>query len=158
MFGPLFPVSSQRGVGDGAVGSSLSLVAPAEDKAHKIIADSVQATFSNVMIDGRIMSSSIAPRVNLASKIVAAEELEQKAQAQKKWFEEKADEAGLELDDIILEDGSSKSPKEQARLKDAQKAKVELTRLLKEPIKAQRFGKFLSSVKPGEFAKFVSQA
>lgn len=158
MFGPLFPVSSQRGVGDGAVGSSLSLVAPAEDKAHKIIADSVQATFSNVMIDGRIMSSSIAPRVNLASKIVAAEELEQKAQAQKKWFEEKADEAGLELDDIILEDGSSKSPKEQARLKDAQKAKVELTRLLKEPIKAQRFGKFLSSVKPGEFAKFISQA
>ena len=155
MFGSLFPISSQRGVGDGAVGSSLSLVAPAEDKAHKIIADSVQATFSNVMIDGRIMSSSIAPRVNLASKIVAAEELEQKSQARKKWFEEKADEAGLELDDVILEDESSKSPKELARLKEAQKAKVELTRLLNEPIKAQRFGKFLSSVRPGAF---VSQA
>lgn len=138
------------------MGSSLSLVAPAEDKAHKIITEAVHASFSNVMIDGRIMNSSIAPRVNLASKIVAAEELEQKSQARKKWFEEKAEEAGLELDDNILEDESDRSPKEQARVKEAQKAKIELARLLSEPIKAQRFGKFLSTLKPGALARFRS--
>ena len=138
------------------MGSSLSLVAPAEDKAHKIITEAVHASFSNVMIDGRIMNSSIAPRVNLASKIVAAEELEQKSQARKKWFEEKAEEAGLELDDNILEDESDRSPKGQARVKEAQKAKIELARLLSEPIKAQRFGKFLSTLKPGALARFRS--
>jgi hypothetical protein len=141
----------QRGVGARAVGTSLSLVAPAEDKAHRMIADAVQAKFANVVMDGRLLTAA-QTRTNLASKIVAAEELEHRTQSSNKWFQEKAEEVGLEIDDDLVEDESNRAPREQAQLQEAKKAKGQLARLLREPMKAQRFGKFLSSVMPSNYA------
>jgi ATPase subunit of ABC transporter with duplicated ATPase domains len=84
------------------------------------------------MLDGRLMTSA-QERTNLASKIVAASDMEQRTQSRNKWFLEKTQEAELELDDnIILDD---RPEKELMQLKEAQKAKVQLAQLLVEPIK-----------------------
>lgn len=141
-FDPCF--DSQRGIGEGAVGSSVSLVAPAEDKAHSRIVEAAQVQFSNVIMDGRLLSSA-QERTNLASKIVLAEDVEQKTKHSNKWFLENAESAGLEVDDDLLEDDRNRPPKEQMQLNEARKAKTELARLLAEPMKTQRFGKFLST-------------
>ena len=134
----------QRGVGEGAIGSSLSLVAPAEDKAHAKIQDAVQATFLSVSMDGRLLSAA-QERTNLAAKIVTADEIRQRTQSRNKWFQDKATEAELEVDDDVLEDESNLPMKELVFLKEAEKAKSKLANLLAEPIKTQRFGKFLST-------------
>ena len=91
----------QRGVGEGAVGSSLSLVSPMEDKSHSKIVEALQVAFSKFLLDGRLMSSAQA-RTNLASKIVVASELEQKAKSRKNWFLENAKEAEMEIDTDLL--------------------------------------------------------
>jgi hypothetical protein len=134
----------QRGVGKGAVGSSLSLISPAEDKAHSKIVEAMQVTFANVNMDGRLMAAA-QERTNLACKIVVSDEVEQRTQSSNKWFQEKADEAGLEVDDDLLEDDSNRPPQDLLQLKEAKKAKVQLARLLAQPMRTQRFGKFLSS-------------
>jgi ATP-dependent RNA helicase DDX24/MAK5 len=140
----LFELSSQRGMGEGAKGTSLSLVAPAEDKAHSKIAEAANVTFAKVLLDGRLLTAS-QERTNLASKILEAAEMENKANSRNRWFLEKAKEAELDLDDDIIEDESQWSEKEQQQLREAQKAKVRLAQLLAEPMKTQRFGKFLST-------------
>eukprot|EP00529_Nitzschia_sp_RCC80_P017209 CAMPEP_0113465596 /NCGR_PEP_ID=MMETSP0014_2-20120614/13824_1 /TAXON_ID=2857 /ORGANISM="Nitzschia sp." /LENGTH=845 /DNA_ID=CAMNT_0000357765 /DNA_START=11 /DNA_END=2545 /DNA_ORIENTATION=+ /assembly_acc=CAM_ASM_000159 len=101
-----------RGMGEGAKGSSLSLVAPAEDKAHGKIAESANVTFSKVMLDGRLLTAA-QERTNLASKIIEAAEMENKANSSNRWFAEKAKEADLDLDDGLIEDESQWSEKEQ---------------------------------------------
>jgi ATP-dependent RNA helicase DDX24/MAK5 len=131
-------------MGEGAKGSSLSLVAPAEDKAHSKIAEAANVAFTKVMLDGRLLTAA-QERTNLASKIIEATEMENKANSTNKWFTEKAKEADLDLDDDVIERESQWSEKEQHQLREAQKAKVRLAQLLAEPMKTQRYGKFLST-------------
>ena len=126
------------------MGSSLSLISPAEDKAHSKIVQSLGVTFYKILLDGRLLTSS-QERTNLASKIIAAEEMQQKANSSNKWFLEKAKEAELELDDDLMEDEINRPEKEQQQLLEAKRARVRLTQLLNEPMKKQKFGKFLST-------------
>jgi ATP-dependent RNA helicase DDX24/MAK5 len=132
-------------MGDKAVGSSLSLISPAEDKAHRKIVSELNASFYSVPLDSRLLSAA-QERANLASKIVAAEKIESKAKQTNDWFVKNAEEAGLEVDEDALEDGlAGGTQKEQQQLLEARRAKVQLQRLLAEPMVAQRFGKFSSS-------------
>ena len=147
-------------MGDGAVGSSMSLISPAEDKAHKKIVSELGASFEQVHLDGRLLTSA-QERANLASKIVAAEEVESKARKKNQWFLEKAEEAGLEVDEDNLDDGlAGGNLKEQQQLREAQRAKAVLRKLLAEPMVTQRYGKFLSSntaARQQEVAPFIVQ-
>lgn len=134
----------QRGIGEGATGTSLSLVSPAEDKSHSKIVEALKVSFVKVMLDGRLMTDA-QERTNLASKIFMASELEQKMNSQNRWFLDAAKEADLDLDDDLVEDESNMSRKDQMLVKEAERAKVLLQSLLSEPMKTQRFGKFLST-------------
>mmetsp|Transcript_14907 Transcript_14907/g.36291 ORF Transcript_14907/g.36291 Transcript_14907/m.36291 type:complete len:81 (-) Transcript_14907:501-743(-) len=49
---------SGRGIGEGATGTSLSLVSPAEDKSHSEIIEALKVSFSKVMLDGRLMTDA----------------------------------------------------------------------------------------------------
>ena len=129
-------------MGAKAVGSSLSLISPAEDKAHRKIVSELNAVFYSVPLDSRLLSAA-QERANLASKVVAAEKIESKAKQTNDWFVKNAEEAGLEVDEDALEDGlAGGNQKEQQQLLESQRAKVKLQRLLAEPMVAQRFGKF----------------
>lgn len=151
----------QRGMGDKAVGASLSLVSPAEDKAHANIVKSLNASFSQIRLDGRLLSNA-QERTNLASKIVSTEQVENKAKKNNQWFLEKAEEAGLELDDELLEEGlAGGNQRERQQLREANKAKLLLRQLLSQPMRTQRFGKFLSrnsaaQIAPPEAATVVA--
>merc|ERR1712070_111522 len=133
-----------RGVGEGAVGSSLSLIAPAEDKAHSKIAASLSVPFNKVLLDGRLLTSS-QERVSLASKIYVVSEMEQKTNSHNKWFTDMAKEADIDLDESMMEDESNRPEKEQQQLLEAKRARKNLSRLLQEPMTTQKFGKFLST-------------
>lgn len=122
----------------------MSLISSAEDKAHKKIVSELGATFEQVNLDGRLLTSA-QERANLASKIVAAEEIESKAHKKNQWFREKAEEAGLEVDEDNLDDGLAGGTKrEQQQLLEAKRSKGLLRKLLGEPMVTQRYGKFLS--------------
>ena len=112
----------------GAVGTSLSLISPAEDKSHSKIVEALKVKFNKVLMDGRLMSSA-QERTSLATKIVIAGEIDQKTNSQNKWFLDAAKEADLELDDDLLEDESNRSEKDQLQLKEAKKAKLRLEKL-----------------------------
>jgi hypothetical protein len=131
-------------MGKGAVGVSLSLIAPAEDKAHSKILQALQVNFSKILLDGRLLSSA-QERVNLASKVVVAADKEHKIQSHNQWFREKAEEAELELDEDMLEDDHDLPEVEESERREAQKARTRLVQLLAEPMTTQRFGKFLST-------------
>ena len=133
-------------MGEGAFGCSLSLVAPAEDKAQAKIHAALSSTakFDKVILDGRLMTQA-QERVNLASKIVVASELEQKMSAEKNWFMEKAKEADLELDEDLLGNDDGLPEKEEAQLREAKRAKKRLVVLLSTPMRTQRYGKFLAT-------------
>mmetsp|Transcript_14900 Transcript_14900/g.36234 ORF Transcript_14900/g.36234 Transcript_14900/m.36234 type:complete len:187 (-) Transcript_14900:111-671(-) len=113
--------------------------------SHSKIIEALKVSFSKVMLlDGRLMTDA-QERTNLASKIFMAVELEQKMNSRNKWFLDAAKEADLEIDDGLVEDESNMSRKDQLLIKEAAKAKVMLQSLLSEPMKTQRFGKFLST-------------
>ncbi len=69
----------QRGVGEKAVGTSISLVAPAEEREHQKICEAVKGsgvrTLGQVHVDGRLLSAA-QERVSLATKIVACSDIE----------------------------------------------------------------------------------
>jgi hypothetical protein len=135
----------QRGVGDQAVGCSVSLVASGEDKFHSKIVKALNLTFADVVMDGRLLSGA-QERVNLASKVAAVEDFERKTQRDNQWFKEQAAEAGLEVDDDLLVEGlDDGSAKNKARWKEAQMARERLRTLLAQPLQTQRYGKFLST-------------
>jgi hypothetical protein len=119
-------------------------VSPAEDKSHSKIVEALNVSFSKVILDGRLMTGA-QERTNLASKIVMAAELEQKMNSQNNWFLNAAKEADLEIDDDLVEDESNMALKDHLLIKEAARAKVILQSLLSEPMKTQRFGKFLST-------------
>ncbi len=131
-------------MGEGAVGSSLSLIAPAEDKAHSKIAASLSVPFNKVLLDGRLLTSS-QERVSLASKIYVAGEMEQKTNSHNKWFTDMAKVADIHLDESMMEDEDNRPEKEQQQLLEAKRARKKLSKLLQEPMTTQKFGKFLST-------------
>jgi len=135
-----------RGMGETAVGSSLSLVAPAEEKAHSKICEALgsKRLFENGSLDGRLLTSA-QERVSLASKIVTCDNEETKTQKQNKWFQQAAEEAGLDLDEDLLDDGlAGGNERERQQLHQAKAARAQLRELLAIPMQTQRFGKFLS--------------
>ena len=148
-------------MGEKAVGSSLSLISPAEERAHSKILAELNVQFEPVQLDARLLSSA-QERANLACKVIRAEKVEGKARRSNQWFIDSAKEAGLEIDDDVMDDGlAGGNQKDQQQLREAQRAKGLLQRLLAEPMVTQRFGKFLSSntaAQKAEVAPYVVQA
>lgn len=138
----IFP--PQRGMGDTATGNSFSLIAPAEDKGHAAILTALNTRFENVLIDGRLLREA-QERVNLATKVVQVSQVEHQANQNNRWFKEQAREAGLDLDDDLLEEGFGGDKRDRAKVQDAKAARKRLAVLLTEPIQKQRHGKFLST-------------
>lgn len=132
-------------MGDDAVGCSLSLVASGEDKFHAKIVKALNVSFAEVPMDGRLLSAA-QERVNLACKVASAEDSERKTQRDNQWFKDQAAEAGLEVDDDMLDEGlAGGDSRDKARLNEARSARERLRQLLAQPIQTQRFGKFLST-------------
>ncbi len=138
----------QRGVGEKAVGTSISLVAPAEEKEHQKICESVQGSgskrFEQAHIDGRLLSEA-QERVSLATKIVSCNDVESQASKKNKWLMDAANDAGLDVDESMLESGLLDGDKrDRQRFIEAKRAKGQLKQLLSQPMRKQHFGKFLS--------------
>lgn len=137
---------SQRGMGKGAVGSSLSLISPGEDSAHNKVCEALNSKhlFEEVHLDGRLLAAA-QERANLAAKVVECDKVETKAQQSNKWFQEAAEEAGLDLDDDVLDQGlAGGDRRDQHKLREAKASYTRLQQLLAQPMQTQRFGKFLS--------------
>ena len=136
----------QRGVGEKAVGTSVSLVAPAEEREHKKICEAVcgSKSLEPVNIDSRLLNEA-QERVALATKIVSCNDVESQASRKNKWLQDAAKEAGLEVDDDMIENGLEDGDRrDRQRFLEAKMAKSELRQLLARPMRIQHFGKFLS--------------
>ena len=121
------------------------MVAPDEDKMHAGVSRALNIRFEPVVMDGRLLKEA-QERVNLACKVAEVSNLEQKCQRQNQWIKGKADEAGLEVDDDLLVEGMSGGDRrDRSKLQEAQRAQKRLAQLLMEPMKIQRYGKFLST-------------
>ena len=135
-------------MGDKAVGVSISLVAPAEEKEHRKICEAVkgsgQGNLETTDIDARLLSEAQA-RVALANKIFTCNDAQSQAIKKNKWLNDTAHEAGLDVDEDMLEssmlDGDQR---DRARFLESKRAKVKLRLLLQTPMRTQRFGKYLS--------------
>lgn len=96
-----------RGMGENAIGWSVSLISAAEDKNHRFICESIlgegKRQFDEAPMDGRLLSSA-QERVNLASKIVSHSDIELKTNKHNQWFINAAKEAELDLEDDMLDD------------------------------------------------------
>ena len=103
-------------------------------------------------MDGRLLAAA-QERVNLATKVAEAEDVERKATRDNQWLRELATEADIDVDDDddndMLDKGAlSKSgdhKRDRARQSVAGSAKQRLRVLLAQPMQTQRFGKFLST-------------
>lgn len=131
-------------MGDQASGHSFSLIAPAEDRSHSAVLSALNTKFEHLLMDGRLLRES-QERVNLATKVVQVSEIERQAGQNNRWFKEQASEAGLEIDEDLLEEGLGSGKRERARLQDAKIARDRLSTLLAQPMQTQRHGKFLST-------------
>ena len=137
-----------RGMGKTAVGSSISLVSAAEEKPHQIICEAIGTSKSllNMPVDGMLLSSA-QERVALATKIVSCDQAESQTNRQNQWVANAAEDAGLDLDDDLLEGGlMSGNKRERQQFLEAKRAKDKLRQLLAVPMRKQAFGKFLSGV------------
>ena len=142
--------SGRTARGVGTEGWSVSLVSAAEEKSHCSICQAVRGTssksFDLVPMDGRLLSAA-QERVNLASKIVSCEASETKTNKSNKWFIDAAEDAGLDLDEDLLDDGlMGGSKKERQYFIQAKRARQDLKDLLATPMRTQSYGKFLSGV------------
>jgi len=124
----------------------LSLISPSEDRKHARIINALKVNVETIHLDGRLLNCA-HERVNLACRVVCAADTERKKQREKQWFTEKASEAGLKVDDDGSSDGStgSRDPKSRSHMREAERARQRLRMLLSEPMKTQRYGKFLST-------------
>jgi hypothetical protein len=120
--------------------------------------NSLNVDFQNVPIDGRLLSIA-QERVNLACKVATADDTDRKNKRDNQWFLDQANQAGLEVDDDLLnnikhdeddEVWNSRNSNNVARMKASQKeahiARNRLNELLNQPVQTQRFGKFLSTL------------
>jgi ATP-dependent RNA helicase DDX24/MAK5 len=138
-----------RGMGENAVGWSVSLVSAAEEKNHQSICKAIKGPTASTLdtaMDSRLLSAA-QERVNLASKIVACESIEVRTNKKNQWFIEASKEAGVDLDEDLLEGGLSVgSQRERQQIAEAKQARQQLKVLLAKPMRKQNFGKFLSNV------------
>lgn len=137
-----------RGMGENAIGWSVSIISAAEERKHQDICERIlgpgKKYFDEVPIDGRLLSAA-QQRVNLASKIVISTDAESKANKKNKWFIDAANQAGLDVDEDMLDSGlKGGNDKDRQLLLEAEKAKKHLKKLLAIPMRTQSFGKFLS--------------
>jgi hypothetical protein len=108
----------------------------------------------NVPIDGRFLRLA-QERVNLACKVAEADDTDRKKQRDQQWFIDQANQAGLEVDEDLLDNDlteekqgkGSTSARDKARQNEARMARLRLQELLKQPIQTQRYGKFLSTIR-----------
>lgn len=147
-----------RGVGEKAVGNSVTLVSSAEEKKHKNCCLAVgRRSFDVANIDGRLMKS-VQERVNLASKIVSYEQAESKSSQENSWYIKAAEEAGIDLDEDLLEGAmDGKTNRERKRHEEGRKANAKLMALLSQPMRTQNFGKFLSGIGLQQAIKMESE-
>jgi hypothetical protein len=134
----------QRGVGDLAVGCSVSLISSAEDKFYKALTKKTGICLDKLNLDSRILAVA-QERVNLASKIAGVADEDRKRHRDNQWFIDHAAEAGLEIDDDLLDNGEQMDKRQQAKRSGMDTAKQQLRTMLSEPMRVQRFGKFLST-------------
>ena len=112
---------------------------------HNAIVKKLGVRFENVLLDGRLLSEA-QERVNLASKVVAAESVQNKCQHDNAWLQQMAKDMDVDIDEDMMEEGlEGGTQRERNRLRESKKAKARLTRLLQQPLQTQRFGKFLST-------------
>ena len=154
-------ILSQRGVGAKAVGTSITLVSPAEEREHHKICEAVRGAGSRsldqVPIDGRLLNEAQV-RVALATKIVSCNDVESQANKKNKWLQDAAKEAGLDVDEDMIEGGLlDGDQRDRQRFLDAKRAKAELRQLLAKPMRIQHFGKFLSGAGLRESIKSESE-
>jgi len=96
-------------------------------------------------LDAHLLAAA-QERANLAEKIVKMDEAEQKKAASNNWFAKAAEDAGLDLDDGLMEELEGQGGvRDMQKYKEAEHARNKLRQLLKKPMRKQRFGKFLSS-------------
>lgn len=139
-----------RGMGENAVGWSVSLVSAVEEKNHQSICKSIKGPMVSNLdpapMDSRLLSAA-QERVNLASKIVACESIESRTNKKNQWFIEASKDAAVDLDEDLLESGlSAGSQRERQQIAEAKQARRQLKVLLTKPMRKQNFGKFLSNV------------
>ena len=139
-----------RGMGENAVGWSISLVSAAEEKNHQSICKAIKGPMTSSLdsapMDSRLLTAA-QERVNLASKIVACESSESRTNKKNQWFIEASKDAGVDLDEDLLEGGlSAGSQRERQQIAEAKQARLQLKLLLAKPMRKQNFGKFLSNV------------
>ena len=147
-----------RGVGETAFGSSISLVSAAEEKSQRAICQAIDSDtkeFKRIPLDGQLLSAA-QERTNLAARIVECESIESKASKQNQWFVKAAEDAGLDLDEDLLDGGLMDGDhRDRQRLTEARKDRQRLKQLLTVPMRKQAFGKFLSG--PGLKAAIAAE-
>lgn len=111
---------------------------------HNSIVAALGVKFEDVLMDGRLLKEA-QERTNLATKVVQANDLERKNKERSQWFEKHADEAGLEMDEDILQEGELTDRRDQNLLREVKSARRRLASLLAQPMTIQRYGKFLST-------------
>jgi hypothetical protein len=127
-----------------AVGCSVSLISSAEDKFYKALTKKTGICLDKLNLDSRILAVA-QERVNLASKIAGVADEDRKRHRDNQWFIDHAAEAGLEIDDDLLDNGEQMDKRQQAKRSGMDTAKQQLRTMLSEPMRVQRFGKFLST-------------
>ena len=137
-----------RGMGKDAVGWSVSLISAPEEKNHRLICERIlgpgRRHFDCTPMDSRLLSAA-QERVNLASKIVTCTNAESKVRKSNQWFIDAANDAGLDVDEDMLDDGLiGGNNKDRSVLIEAKKARQQLRLLLAKPMRTQSYGKFLS--------------
>jgi len=140
---------SQRGV-DGK-GCSLSLVTPSDTKIHSLLESSFSVPFSSPSLDPLLLSSA-AQRASLAARIVKMEGETERRAKENGWFRKNAEEAGVEVDDNMLDEGEGTLKGGRGGRNAAETVgnklkgmRRELKALIATEMRGQRFGKFLSS-------------
>jgi len=137
-----------RGLGETAVGTSVSLVAPAEEVNHHKVCETLcgigKRELSEMNMDGRLIAVA-HERVSRASKIYECQNAESKANKNNQWFQNAARDADLDLDEDVFDEGLSGGGwRGRQRVIEAKRARVDLKQLFSKPMRTQNFGKFLS--------------
>mmetsp|Transcript_15536 Transcript_15536/g.22633 ORF Transcript_15536/g.22633 Transcript_15536/m.22633 type:complete len:642 (+) Transcript_15536:2186-4111(+) len=138
-----------RGMGEDAIGWSVSLVSASEDKSHiticRVVLGEGKKSLDVAPMDYRLLANA-SQRVNLATKIVSCNDAEARTSKNNQWFIDAAEEAGLDLDEDLLDDGlKGGDRRDQQRLVEAKNARKALKQLLAKPMRTQNHGKFLST-------------
>ena len=136
-------------------------MAPAEEREHQKICEAVLGSGSKslekIHIDGRLLNEA-QERVALATKIVSCNDVETQVSRKNKWLQDAAKDAGIDLDEDMMEGGLLDGDKrDRQRFIEAKRAKGELRQLLATPMRKQHFGKFLSGAGLRESIKAESE-